>query len=331
LAEETKKTRAAAYCRVSTLADFQDGSYEVQCEYYRKLIEADPAMELVGIYGDHGKSGKNMKNRPEFQRMIKDCEAGKIDLILTKSISRFARNLKECIAMIRHLRELGVAVKFEREGISTADMDSELLLSILATIAEEESRSIGLNMRWSRQKHNEKGMPWEAARYGYISIGKEHRWEVVPQEAEHVRQAFYLAGMCFTYPEIIEEMNNLEEAEGTGKVWNHSTILNMLESLAYTGDYLTNKECTIVDEDGQVRRVKNKGYVDQYLLENHHEAVISHELYDAVQDLLKHKILFGNRSRFSAEDQAVMAHSMEVAEKERESWTRQSLKEKNRT
>ena len=139
---ENKKIRTCAYCRVSTASDTQDGSFEVQCEYYERLISSDPEMEFVGVYGDHGKSGRKMYNRTELNRMIKDCEDGKIDLILTKSISRFARNMADCVETVRHLKELGVRVLFEKENLDTDTMTGELILGILATIAQEESISL---------------------------------------------------------------------------------------------------------------------------------------------------------------------------------------------
>ena len=317
---EEKKLRTAAYCRVSTASDTQDGSFEVQCEYYEKLIKNDPGMEFVGVYGDHGKSGRSMRGRKELNRLIKDCEAGKIDLVLTKSISRFARNMLECVNTIRHLSDLGVTMRFEKEGLDTQSMGGELMLGILATIAQEESNSISQNINWSRQKHVEKGQPWDVARYGYVSVGKEHRWEVVEHEAEVVRQAFYMAGMCHTYGEIAEELTRMEAEDGNGRVWNKTPVVNLLRSETYIGNYLSNKECRIVDEEGIVKRVKNKGYVDQILIEEHHPALVSEELYSVVQELLDHQTLGGHRRKFSAEEKEIMGRAMKLAAKEAESW-----------
>ena len=314
------KKRTAAYCRVSTTSDTQDGSFEVQCEYYEKLIRENPDMEFVGVYGDHGKSGRSMRGRKELNRLIKDCEAGHVDLVLTKSISRFARNMMECVETIRHLSELGVTVRFEKEGLDTETMGGELMLGILATIAQEESNSISQNMNWSRQKHVEKGQPWDVARYGYVSVGKEHVWEVVEHEAEVVRQAFYMAGMCHTYHEIAEELTRMEAEDGDGRVWNKTPVVNLLRSEVYIGNYLSNKECRIVDEKGQVKRVKNRGQVDQILIEGHHEALVSKELFDVVQELLDHVTLGGHRTKFSKEEQEIMNRAMKLAVKEAESW-----------
>ena len=317
---EDKKLRTAAYCRVSTKSDTQDGSFEVQCEYYEKLIRESPGMEFVGVYGDHGKSGRSMRGRKELNRLIKDCEAGLVDLVLTKSISRFARNMLECVETIRHLKECGVTVRFEKEGLDTETMGGELMLGILATIAQEESNSISQNMNWSRQKHVEKGQPWDTARYGYISVGKEHRWEVVEHEAEVVRQAFYMAGMCHTYQEIADELTRMEAEDGDGRVWNKTPVVNLLRSEVYIGNYLSNKECRVVDENGVVKRVKNRGQYDQILIEGHHEALVSRELYDVVQELLDHVTLGGHRTKFSEEERAIMDRAMALAAREAESW-----------
>ena len=319
---EEKKLRTAAYCRVSTASDTPDGSFEVQCAYYEKLIKDDPNMEFVGVYGDHGKSGRSMRGRKELNRLIKDCEAGKIDLVLTKSISRFARNMLECVNTIRQLSDLGVTVRFEKENLDTETMGGELMLGILATIAQEESNSISQNINWSRQKHVEKGQPWDVARYGYVSVGKEHRWEVVDHEAEAVRQAFYMAGMCHTYGEIAAELTRMEAEDGNGRVWNKTPVVNLLRSETYIGNYLSNKECSIVDENGIVKRTKNKGYVDQILIENHHPALVSKELYSVVQELLDHQTLGGHRRKFSEEERELMSRAMKLAAKEAESWQR---------
>ena len=158
------------------------------------------------------------------------------------------------------------------------------------------------------------------ARYGYVSVGKEHVWEVVDHEAEVVRQAFYMAGMCHTYQEIAEELTRMEAEDGDGRVWNKTPVVNLLRSEVYIGNYRSNKECRIVDEKGQVKRVKNKGQVDQILIEGHHPALVSEELYYVVQELLDHVTLGGHRSKFSKEEQAIMDRAMKLAVKEAESW-----------
>ncbi|MBR1658550.1 MAG: recombinase family protein [Synergistaceae bacterium] len=304
----------AAYCRVSTLSDAQDGSFETQCAYYANLITKNPTMRLVGIYGDHGKSGRSMTIRPELQRLIHDCEQGKVKLILTKSISRFARNMLECVETIRHLSALGVKIHFEKEQFESDSQCGELMLSILAAIAQEESNSISRNLIWSRNKHVERGEPWEKARYGYISVGKNHRWQVIPQEAEIVCQAFFMAGMCFRYPQILQEMNRMESKNGTSQIWQHGTLKGMLRSLVYVGDYMSNKYCKIVNRDGTSKIVRNKGQVDQILIQGHHEAIIHRDLFDVVQELIKYGLLSATRRKFSDTEFAIMDRARAVTQ-----------------
>ena len=170
---EEKRIPTAAYCRVSTKRDTQDGSYEVQRAYYEKLISEDPTLELVGIYGDHGKSGRYMRGRAELNRLIKDCEAGKVKLILTKSISRFARNMMECVETIRHLRELGVTIRFEKENIDTDTMGGELII---------------------------------APTYGYRKNDAGDNYEIEPEEAEVVRRIFDMYEKGITVPKIVDAL-----------------------------------------------------------------------------------------------------------------------------
>lgn len=314
--KEKKKLRTCAYCRVSSNMDIQDGSFETQCEYYKKLISNNPDMEFVGIYGDHGKSGREMKNRAELNRMVKDCEDGKIDIVLTKSISRFARNMQECVDTIRRLKDLGVAVRFEKESIDTLTMNGELILGILAAFAQEESKAISQNLCWSRKKHLERGEPWDRARYGYISVGKEHRWEILDYEGKIVQKAFYMAGMCHTYQEIADEMTRMEKETGKGRIWHKASVVNLLRSEVYIGNYLSNKQCSIIDRHGNIKRCRNKGYVDQILIEEHHPPLVSKELYDIVQQLLDNVTLGGHRVNYSAEEHDIMMHAKAIARKE---------------
>lgn len=316
--KERKIFRTCAYCRVSSNTDIQDGSFETQCEYYEKLIKNNPEMEFVDIYGDHGKSGREMKNRPELNRMVKDCEDGKIDVVLTKSISRFARNMQECVATVRHLKDLGVAVRFEKESIDTLTMNGELILGILAAIAQEESKAISQNLCWSRKKHLERGEPWEKARYGYISVGKEHRWEVLEYQARIVQKAFYMAGMCHTYKEIADEMTRMEKETGKGRVWHKASVVNLLRSEVYIGNYLSNKQCSIIDRHGNTKRCRNKGYVDQILIEEHHPPLVSKNLYDIVQELLNNSSLGERRVKFSYTELKIMKKAKVIAAKEAE-------------
>lgn len=315
---ERKKT--AAYCRVSTLDDSQDGSFEIQCEYFEKRIKSDPAMEFAGVYGDHGLSGRSIKGRKELNRLIQDCEAGKVERILTKSIGRFARCMQECVEVIRRLSELGVGVYFEREKLDTLSMNGELILGILATIAEEESNSIARNIVWTREKYLLRGEPFTAASYGYVTSGENHRWEIVPEEAEIVRRAFYMAGMCCQYKEIRVELNRMEEKNGTGRIWSVSMLTRKLCSEAYIGDFLSNRTCTITDENGQRKRVENRGQADQILIQGHHPALVSNELYEIVQQLVKNRILRTGRNNYYPYERELMEKAKRITRKETEGW-----------
>lgn len=190
--EKQKKLRVAAYCRVSTLMDAQDTSFELQCEHYRGYITGREDYELVGVYGDHGKSGRKMDGRPELGRLLADCEAGRIDLILTKSIARFSRNMRECVSTIRRLQALGVKVFFEKEGIDTSEPRNELLFHLMATIAEEESNSIGRNLMTAHEMRNRSGNPFWQRKYGYKK-GANGEWIPDERPAEKVRSAFCMA------------------------------------------------------------------------------------------------------------------------------------------
>ncbi|MBR3242813.1 MAG: recombinase family protein [Parasporobacterium sp.] len=315
-----EKKKTAAYCRVSTLNDSQDGSFEVQCAYFEKRIKEDPAMEFVGVYGDRGLSGRSMKGRTELNRLIKDCEEGKVERILCKSISRFVRCMLECVQVIRYLSELGVGLYFEREKLDTQSMNGELILGILASIAEEESNSISENAKWAHKQYVERGEPFYTARYGYVSVGKNHRWEIVPREAEIVRKAFYMAGMCHNYKEIVTELNRMEKDSGGKRNWKTNTLVAALSSEAYIGDFLSNKTCHIVGKDGHRKTIQNKGQADQILIQEHHPALVSHELYEIVQMLLRARVLFSFRSNYYPEELLLMEKAKRIAAKEAETW-----------
>lgn len=308
---EKGKKRAAAYCRVSTKRDMQDGSFEMQRLYYKKKIEEDMTLELVDIYGDYGKSGRFVSGRKELNRLLNDCYAGKVDIIYTKSISRFARNMAECIELIRSLKKMGISIVFEKEGLDTGNETSELLLGILATVAQEESISISQNVKWTRRKCYEIGQPVERASYGFRSYGKAHRWEIYEPEAKRVRLAFYMAGMCYNYAQIMKVLNHVEEKEETKKVWNNTPVRNMLTNFAYIGDYLTNKACTYADEHG-LHRGKNKGYEDQYYIENHHPAIISREVFECVGQLIRGTTIYSFRKHFTEEEIILMQASKRI-------------------
>lgn len=280
--------RAAAYCRVSTLQEHQEDSFEVQREYYEKYIAENPSMTLIGIYGDHGISGLSARKRPEFKRLMSDCMAGKIDVVLTKSISRFARNLKDCVDCVRLLKSHGIAVIFEKEGITSTDPSSELLFNLLASVAQEESSSLSTNIRWSQEQRNKSGNLYRVTPYGYRKTpkikGEAQIWYIEESEAERVRLAFSMAAEGYKSNEIRSAMDKLEWRDSTGVVWLRDRLLYLLRNEAYTGDVLTNK---VYSPDMLSGPLRNRGQRAQYYIEEHHEPIVSRELFDAVQERLR--------------------------------------------
>ena len=292
---EKPKIRAAAYCRVSTAQELQEDSFELQMETYRKKIESNPDLTLVDVYGDLGRSGTQIKGRNEFQRMMKDCRDGKIDLIYCKSISRFGRNMENVLASIRELQKLHVRVIFEKEGLDTKDQQSEIIFGIMATIAEEESRSIAENLHWGRKARLKKGRPYGEVSYGYREK-KDHTWVIYEPEAERVRTAFRMALGHHNYTEIRMALQEMEDRDGTGRTWIQSTLQYLLVNPYYTGSYISNKTIeTVVGGKGKVRR-DNSGERGQFIIENHHEPLISKEDFETVEELVKTKALFTPRN-----------------------------------
>lgn len=281
-----KPIRVAAYCRVSTLLEEQDGSYETQMEYYQGKIEADPTMELVGVYGDRGKSGLKMVGRKGLQQLLDDCEAGKVDLILTKSVSRFTRNMADFVELVRKLKGMNVTIYFERENLRTDDMRCELILNIFAALAQEESNSISQNVRKSHADHAAEGKPLGRVSYGYVSKGPK-RWKIDPAQAKRVKMAFDMAAQGKDYQMILEALNALEMKEQTGIVWPQRRLRHLLRNIAYTGDYYSH--ATVCMTPGH--QVANRGFRDRYYIENHHRALVNRKKFDRVQLLMDKGIL----------------------------------------
>ena len=302
--KDMEKKRVAAYCRVSTAMEEQEGSYETQVSYYRNLITSNPRYRLVEVYGDQGVSGRTVRHRPEFQRMIRDCEAGKIDLILSKSISRFARNLPDCVSIIRKLCKLGVGVYFEKEALDTLAPNTELLLNCLAAIAEEESTSIGQNLRWAHDKRNEAGKPCRLTPYGYRKDANKD-WIIVPSEARRVVLAFGMANRGESYHAIRNAMNAIETEENTGRVWKQTTIGFLLRNEAYCGDILTNKSFSAAGH----RSKKNNGQRQQFYIEGHHPALVPRAVFERVNELMDRKLLWKNKKK-TDEEKKILATAL---------------------
>ena len=280
--------RTAAYCRVSTLLEEQEGSFDIQAAHFTERISADPTMVLVGIYGDRGKSGLKIQGREGLRQLLEDCEAGRIDLILTKSISRFARSLADCIQLIRRLRELGVAIHFEKENLRSTDGNCDLLLNILAALAQEESRSISQNAVRAHRQYAMEGRP-----FGRVSYGYDQRWAIQEEEAARVRTAFQLAGQGQTYGQILAVLNDMEHRGGTGILWKQRRLRYLLQNVTYRGDYFSHRRVCLVTG----HPVDNRGYRDRFYIEGHHMPMVSPELFDWVQEVVRRGILISNRPR----------------------------------
>jgi len=272
------KKKVAAYARVSIETDKTLHSISAQVSYYSEYIQSNPNWEYVGVYADSGERGTG-KGRGELQQLLADCEAGKIDIVLTKSISRFARNTVDLLTIVRRLKEIGVEVRFEREGISSMSGDGELMLSILASFAQEESRSLSENVKWTVRNGFKEGKPSMFHVYGYRRVDGEI--EIVPEEAEVVRLVFsnFLNGIGTE--ETTRQLNATGLINHYGNPFHPSSVRKMLKNICYTGDIILQRYF----KDDFVLK-KNNGELPQYLVENHHPAIIDKETFQAVQDEL---------------------------------------------
>ena len=282
-AHHNKKIRVAAYCRVSTDQEEQLNSFENQVAYYTKYIAERPDYQMVNIYTDAGISGTNTKKREGFNRMIADCSAGKIDLVITKSISRFARNTQDCLHYSRMLKNLGIGILFEKENINTMDASGELLFTILSSLAQEESRNISENSTWGIRHNFQRGIVHlnTTGFMGY-DTDKDRNLVINPDQAKIVRRIFREFEEGWTPSEIARRLN-AEKVKGVkGKPsWSTGTILGMLKNEKYKGDALLQKTYTI--DYLTKKRVKNEGEIQQYYVENSHKAIIPKTEWEAVQ------------------------------------------------
>ncbi|MCD7778605.1 MAG: recombinase family protein [Clostridiales bacterium] len=286
-----KLIKVAAYVRVSMETEQLNHSLSAQISYYSNLIQSNSKWQYAGVYADSFITGTSTKHRKEFQRLIADCEKGKIDIILCKSISRFARNTVDLLETVRHLKDLGIEVRFERENISTFSGDGELMLSILASFAQEESKSISENTKWAKKKRMEKGKPNGGFRtYGYKWNGE--KFEIVPEEAEVVKLIFsnYLNGIYAD--ETAEQLKKMGVKTCFGnEEFNYATIQQMLKNEKYTGSMILQK---YYRQDVLTKKqVKNKGELPMVYVENSHEAIISKEDFDKVQEIIKKRAELG--------------------------------------
>lgn len=279
-----KALRVAAYCRVSTLLEQQEGSYEAQISYYTEKIKSNPNWKMAGIYADDGKSATNTKKRDDFNAMIEDCLAGKIDMVITKSVSRFARNTVDCLQNIRKLKEKNIAIFFEKEGVNTLEGSGELLVTILSSQAQEESRNLSENTRWGLVRRFENGI-MSINHNKFMGYTKDENGDlvIVPEEAEIVRRIFrlFLEGRSYVQIAKILESEGILTVTGK-KEWCPSVIDQMLRNEKYMGDALLQKTYTV--DFLTKKRVKNQGIVQQYYIQDNHEAIIPKELFYRVQE-----------------------------------------------
>jgi len=277
------KLKVAAYARVSTDEAEQLNSYKTQCDYYTSYIQGKLEWEFVGLYADEGITGTSAKRRKEFQRLIRDAMDGKIDLILVKSVSRFARNTVDSLQTVRKLRDKGVKIYFEKENIDSLDAKCDMILSIYSSLAEEESRSISTNIRWAHQKKVERGevvLNFNNI-YGYQQ-DENKNVTIKIQEAEVVREIYHKYLIGYSIRRIIRELkeNEIKSPLGSSK-WSSSTIKGILENEKYIGDVILQK--TYKRDFLTQRRVRNTGQAPQKYVENNHPAIVDKLTWNAVQ------------------------------------------------
>lgn len=278
------KKRVAAYARVSKDTEVLMHSLSAQISYYSTLIQKNPEWTYVGVYADEGITGTSTKKRDDFKRLVEDCDAGKIDIVLTKSISRFARNTVDLLESVRHLKDIGVEVRFERENISTMSGEGELMLTILASFAQEESRSLSENIKWAIKKGFEKGEPHSPPRVlGYEWDGEKYK--IVLDEAETVRFIFdkYLEGVStLQLPKLLSKKGVVGV---NGNPLTRPSIKEVLSNEIYTGNLMLQKYFS----SGIRKKTRNYGERPKYLVEGSHDPIISKDLFEAVQKARKER------------------------------------------
>ena len=297
-----KQTRVAAYCRVSTDHEEQANSYKVQIDYYTNLINSNPEWSMAGIYADEGISGTQTKNRKEFNKMIRKCRQKKIDLVLCKSISRFARNTVDCLEYIRELRLLGIGVIFEKENINTLAMNSEFIISLYGSFAQAESESISKNVSWGIEKSFKEGkVKYVMDKTLGYRMGEDGKPYIIEEEAEIVRRIYRMFLDGLSMQRIADIMQEECVARRSGcTTWNRSNVNYILKNEKYAGDAILQKSYTI--DCITHKRVKNNGEKNKYILHDCHPAIIDRDTYNRTQQELTRRCTIKQRS-----DKAVTA------------------------
>ena len=278
--------RVAAYCRVSTELEEQQNSYQVQIAYYTDLINKKKGWTLAGIFADEGISGTQTKKRTKFNRMIRMCRNKKIDLVITKSISRFARNTVDCLEYVRQLKDLGIGVIFEKENINTLTMTSEFMIALYGSFAQAESESISKNVSWGKEKAYREGKVQFQYKHllGYKK-GADGKPEIIPEEAETVKLIYtmFLDGHSMKNIALILHVKGIHTKTGSTE-WRTNTITRILQNEKYVGDALLQK--TFTSDCITHKVVKNHGERPMYLVTNHHDPIIDRDTYNRVQQEL---------------------------------------------
>ncbi len=335
-----RRKKVAAYARVSVESERMNHSLLAQISYYNGLIQRNPEWEFAGVYADDGISGTTIDKRKGFKQMLADCEAGKIDIILTKSIQRFARNTVDLLTTVRHLKDLGIEVRFEKEHIRSLTGDGELMLSILASFAQEESRSISENVKWATRKRFAKGIPNGRFRiYGY-------RWNddqlvVEPKEAAIVRLIYdnFLKGLSAESTE--KQLEQMGIKSYNGKHFGNAAVRGILQNITYTGNMLFQKAYIADPITGKAKI--NHGELPQYFVEDTHEAIIPMETYKKVKEEIERRRELGALANWSINTCCFTSkikcgicgksyvHSIRRDQKKENVWTCISHKRKGRT
>ena len=278
-----RQLRVAAYCRVSTDSEEQLTSYEAQKKYYTDKIMTNPAWTMAGIFADEGITGTSAAKRPQFLRMIRQCRQKKIDLVLVKSISRFARNTVDCLNYVRALRELGIAIIFEEQNINTLETDGELLLTLLGAVAQGESESISENVKWGkRQAMREGKAAIQYKRLYAFEKGEDGKPRIIPEQAEVVRQIYdsFLGGHSLRMIKDALEAKAVPTVTG-GSEWSIAVIRGILQNEKYCGDVLQQK--SFVADCISHKHVRNVGQLPMYLTQDHHEGIVSRDTFHAAK------------------------------------------------
>ena len=285
-----EKLRVCAYARVSSLELTQPESFESQKKYYTQKIKNNPNYIFCGIYSDKGVTGSSVKKRRGFQKMIIDADNNKFDLILTKNVSRFARNTFDALKYVKFLKSKNIGVYFEEENINTLSMESELIITILSSVAQAELENMRANIKYGLRETMKRGkLTGFSGCYGYDYNPETLEFKIIEEEAKVVKYIFNLYLRGYGIGKIARILNEKKIPTKFNKVpWRDSVVLKMLHNEKYVGDVLLNKFITVGDFD-EKHLIKNDGYEDQYYTKNHHEPIISRETYNEVQELMKSK------------------------------------------